>query len=544
MSTNSGIVSGDVSNNHSLSWMRVVRIAFNTHVLSCLAWLLVFCAVAVVYGPDASWDFRNYHFYGPFALFHGRLDFDLAPAQPQTFFPPTLDIPSYWLRSWLNNYPDLLDALLSLPNGIGAYLATLIALRFVPSSLPWRWPVAMLLAAVGVTGTAGLPTVATTQSEMLPGCLALGGFLLLLRQLEAEISQRALVAAGLMFGAAVGLKLTSVPYSLGAIAALLLSCSGSARVKLMAALVFSLGVFAGMTLLAGWWWLHLWAAYGSPLFPLYNGVFRSPYIPPITTFDNRFKPTGVLQALFYPFYWGFSWRHPVAEVVMRDPRFMLAYLAFWITVVRHVFRFADAASRQIGFLLVFFGVSYIAWEAEFSVLRYLAPLEVLCGVVIFLPFRALISRRHGMAVAGFATTMIVAMLLVLTVYPKWGRAQPRTSAISVHMPPLKLNSLVLLLDGSAMSYFAAFVPPSARIVGANNATIHPGQKGLLEERAEQLIRTYPGPIYGMENPREAPGVADRTLTYYRLHRGTGCARVPSNLDFDGAVVCPLVRDRP
>ncbi len=516
--------------------------AVSPHALCFLAWVLAFSAIAVAYGPDASWDLRNYHLYGPFALLHGRLEFDLAPAQLQTFLPPTLDIPSYWLRSWLNSRPALLDALLSLPHGIGAYLATLIALRFLPASLPWRWPVAVLLAAIGATGTAGLPTVATSQSEMVPGCLVLAGFLLLLRQIETGTSRRTLLAAGLLFGAAAGLKLTSVPYCLGATVAVLLSWPGSARTKVAAVLFFGLCGLGGLTLVAGWWWLHLWTAYGNPVFPFLNGWFRSPYGVLSSATDERFKPRGVLQALFYPFYWGLSWRHPIAEPLMRDPRFMLAYLGFGATVACRVLRFPSVGGRRVGFLLVFCGISYVAWEALFSILRYLAPLELLCGILIFLPLRALAGSQRGVMVAGLAAAVAGALLLVLTIYPDWGRAQPRSAAVSVDMPRLEPNSLIILLDYSAMGYLAAFVPPSARVVGADNGPIQPGSSTLFQERAEQLIRTYSGPIYGMENPREAPRIADRILAYYGLHRGAGCAQVRSNLDHDGTMVCPLVRN--
>ena len=531
-----------VGSSSQIGRTSAAKLALSPNVLCFLTWTLVFCAIALNYGPDASWDLRNYHLYGPFALFHGRLKFDLDPAQVQTFLPPTLDIPFYWLRFCLNEHPNVLDAILSLPYVIGAYLTTLIALRFIPASFPWRWPAAMLLVAVGATGAAGLPTIATSQSEMVPGCLVLGGFLVLLRQLDSGTSQGTLITAGLLFGAAAGLKLTSVPYCLGATAAVLLVWPGAIRAKLGVALLFSLGLGIGMIVLGGWWWLHLYGAYGNPLFPYYNQLFHSPYFPLESVTDDRFRPSGWPQALFYPFYWGLSWHHPISEPVMRDPRFMLAYLAFGATVIHRVFRSPDDAGRQVGLLLVFFGVSYAAWEALFSILRYLAPIEMLCGIVMFLPLRALAGSRRGVAITGLVAATAGTAIIVLTVYPDWGRAQHSLEAIAVDMPQLAPHSLVVLLDDSGMGYLAAFVPQSARVVGANNAMIHPQQKGLFQEDLDRLIRTYSGPIYGMENPREKPGMADRTLAYYGLHRGTGCARIRSNLDDDRTVVCPLARD--
>ena len=523
-----------------------VRSMVSPSALCGLAWVLVFCAIAVWNGPDASWDLLNYHLYGPFALLHNRFGVDIDPAQVQTFFAPTLDIPAYWLRSWFNREPDLLDALLSLPQGIGAYLTTLIALRFVPTGLHWRWSVAMLLTAVGATGVASFSTLATAQSEMIPGCFVLGGFLLLLRLLEGRTSRRAVAIAGLLFGTAVGLKLTSTPYSLGAATAVLLAWPGPIRAKIGATMLFGLGVLGGMVLFGGWWWLHLYASYGNPLFPFFNNLFHSPYVPLVGVADyyEIWKPAGPLRALFYPFYWGLHLSHPTAELVMRDPRFAMAYLAFWVATVRHLLRVPDAAGRQVRLLLVFFSVSYAVWEAQFSLLRFIAPIEMLCGIVIFLPLRGLLGSRRGLAIAGLAAIAATAVLLVLTVYPNYGHAKRGASAISVYMQPMLANSLVILLDSSPMSYLVAYMPPSVRVVGANNPLFYPGQTGLLAERRERLIKTWPGPIYGLENPVHRPSMADRTLGYYGLHRGPGCTYLRSNLENYGrTLVCPLERDR-
>ena len=39
-------------------------------------------------GKDVNWDLRNYHWYNAWALLNGRLGWDLAPAQLQTYYNP------------------------------------------------------------------------------------------------------------------------------------------------------------------------------------------------------------------------------------------------------------------------------------------------------------------------------------------------------------------------------------------------------------------------------------------------------------------------
>ena len=53
------------------------------------------CALAL--GQDSGHDLRNYHWYNPWALLNGRLSIDLAPAQLQTYFNPSLDLLYYGL---------------------------------------------------------------------------------------------------------------------------------------------------------------------------------------------------------------------------------------------------------------------------------------------------------------------------------------------------------------------------------------------------------------------------------------------------------------
>src|SRR5947199_5296456 len=50
-------------------------------------------------GKDQSWDFRNYHWYIPYAFLHGRMGFDVAVAHQATYYNPFLDIPFYLLAT-------------------------------------------------------------------------------------------------------------------------------------------------------------------------------------------------------------------------------------------------------------------------------------------------------------------------------------------------------------------------------------------------------------------------------------------------------------
>src|SRR6201995_4910718 len=61
--------------------------------------ILFWAAFVVVLGKDTSWDFRNYHWYAPYAFLNGRLGLDVAVAHQASYYNPFLDIPFYWLAT-------------------------------------------------------------------------------------------------------------------------------------------------------------------------------------------------------------------------------------------------------------------------------------------------------------------------------------------------------------------------------------------------------------------------------------------------------------
>ena len=71
-----------------------------------MVWGILFWAgFVVLLGKDTSWDFRNYHWYAPYAFLNNRLGIDVAVAHQASYYNPYLDIPFYWLathtRSWI-----------------------------------------------------------------------------------------------------------------------------------------------------------------------------------------------------------------------------------------------------------------------------------------------------------------------------------------------------------------------------------------------------------------------------------------------------------
>lgn len=489
--------------------------------------------------PDANWDLRNYHIYDPYAILHGKLGYDIAPAQAQTFLAPQLDLIDYGLRHFLNHQPGLLNCVMSIPSAIVTFLAFLIASRFIPQAVPARVILAVIVAVIGATGAAALPTLASSSSESIPACFCLAGFLLILAVEDGSRVVARLALAGLLLGIAPGFKLTSAPYCLGAAAAVLAAPIQPFRRKALAFLAFGAAGVAGVLLIAAPWWLTMEARYGSPLFPFLNQVFHSPDYLPLSMSDDRFKPQGALQTIFYPFYWAIDSTPRVTELPMRDPRFAVAFVMTLLAAIGILAARGRRRTEATMFVLMF-GVSYILWEAQFSIFRYLSTVEALSAIPLLVAWRVLDPGARWCR-APWVGTIGLGLLCATTItYPNWGHAAHGPEAVAVSAPQLPKNALVIMLDDAPMAYVAAFEPRSVRFVGANSNLLRPGQDSLMAKQAEAAIRSAKGPIWGLEYP-PAAAENEQTLHYYGLHRVPPCLTVISNIDGNSLRLCPLQR---
>ena len=184
--------------------------------------------------------------------------------------------------------------------------------------------------------------------------------------------------AGLLIGAAVGLKLTNVVYAIGAAAAVL-----AAAHPLRATVLLGLGGIVGAALTGGEWCLISWRDTGNPIFPLFNAVFQSGEVAAINLMDAQFMPHGVLDALAYPFTWVVG-DHRGAEHPFRDARFAVVTVLLVLGLLARMTRNRAILTRGDVQLVVLFAVSYLAWLGLFSIQRYAVVLELLCGPIIVL----------------------------------------------------------------------------------------------------------------------------------------------------------------
>jgi hypothetical protein len=527
-------------------WKRAVRRP-GAVALWTAAFVLFFGSAAVLLGPDASWDLRNYHFYNGFAAHHDRSGLDIFPAQLQTAMFGGLDAAYYPLFAALNGRPQVLAVVLSLPYAAAASLVFVTARLFVGGAPIWRGVVPAAAALVGLTGAATLPTLSSSMSDLVPGLPLLAGLALWLALKKEERTSVVWAAAvGALGGLSVGLKLTQAPFFVGM--ALAMCAVSLSRAAFAEALMFGVAGVVAFAAVDGAWLLGNLKAYGNPIFPLRNDLFRSDLVAPSPWTDARFFPRTHVMALLYPAYWAFRPTNLVTELSMRDPRILVGCVGsiavLGIGAIRRLrgpMMWRSQTEALAAFLAIAYLVAVVLWETVWSIYRYLAIEEAL-SVVVVLAALATIFGRSRAAVSHALFALVGAWMVATTVHPWWDRAQRRSPvAISVVLPPIESDAMALILDSSPLSYVVPFMPETVRAIGVSNNLSHPGSPGRLRSEIEAAVRGHRGPFWGLEDPGAAPGEADLSLKSLGLARGD-CALLDSNLELDRtARICRLVR---
>jgi hypothetical protein len=512
--------------------------------------------MSVYFGQDTNWDLRNYHYYNAYSFLHGRLNFDIAPAQIQSFYNPILDVPFYWMMNVFR--PVVYGFFVGGLHGLNIWFVYKIAYALLADLAEKSRRLLSLAAAfTGYFGAAGIMEVGTSFHDNVTSILVLAALYLVVSRPDAP-SKRRVVAAGLLIGFATGLKLVVGVYALPfALCWLVLSGTWRAKFGNVARTVVAVG--AGALLSTGFWLIELWRDFASPLFPYYNKIFKTPYYVLTNFFDDRFFPRNKYQVLFYPFYFVPD-SSLVNEDYFRDIRMALCYLLlllfFFIVYYRRVMRANMASVPEPGepswrlngatrFVLTFFVISYVLWEAMFSIYRYLIPLELLAPVFILMILRYIFPYEKVLvrvSVGAFG-------LIIVTLSPigGWHRRQPWSdTAFDIRVPAIAriAQSTVVVADDAPFSYIIPAFPETTRFVSVRNNFMSRASHTKLQERARSVLSSCgAGDLYLLYKGKGSLDYGPVLADYGLAMRGSGKLRVVTRFD-DDLYLIPLARSGP
>lgn len=471
--------------------------------MSRSGWILAFTVPALlgavwtlVAGKDVSWDLLNYHYYLPYEWLHGRLAQDYFAASGQSYLNPVGYLPFYAMVA--SGWHSVIASM-----ALAAFHGTVFGFLFI---IAWRVfahrPVAerrsLAVLATVLTGSTAIywAMVGGSFLEPLLAVPMIAAVALLLDD-RAEHAERRALSAGLLFGAAAALKYYNAIFALAALPLVFALPAGSWRARLRSVATYGAGGTVALGVLAGPWMLLMWRKFGNPVFPLFNGWFRSPEAPPSNMFAGRFALHGLGDALAFPFRLVAPKHMLYAEIVAPDVRFaplLLAFAVLPLAAALHLrppkgsARLGGADWRLLGF---FFG-AYVLWLATSANGRY--------GVVVLLFAGLCLARLAERLLPIVATRSLLAVLVVVQVVActmvsetRWFVGDRWSASWLPFVPAeqaVRQPALYLTVETLPMAAVAPFVNPHSSFVNLRGQySIPPGTPQL-----EALFARYGGHV--------------------------------------------------
>jgi len=434
---------------------RIASIDLNTPQ-ACIrgAWLmpLLFGVWSMTRGTDASWDLYNYHLYNVHALLNGKLSIDFAPGGFQNFFNPVLDIPYYFgvlhLPGWLLSF--LMGAL----HGLNFVLVLGICRKVLPD-LPDKdiHRVPLLLAVAGCLTVNFLSELGNSMGDNMTALFCLASLSLIVHQQDristaSRSSYAILMAAGVLVGAGMGLKLTNGIYAV-AFCAGLLSLPGSAFRRLAVAFVFGIGVLCGLALMSGYWFYVMWHTFGNPLFPQFGSLFPNSLATSMSVADVKWIPQGFWRQILWPFIISWDSRN-TGQVAVRQIIWALVYGLFILLAFKWLWRGRSLPSLNwpARYLLWVVVLGFALWTKLFGIYRYLVPIELIAPLVVFLLLRQLLPYLRARTAAIWLLGCAV-MVVLLGGIKTWGYEPWGEQGVHIEAPPIAdpARTTVVITEG-------------------------------------------------------------------------------------------------
>ncbi|HSM95678.1 MAG TPA: hypothetical protein VLT91_06525 [Rhizomicrobium sp.] len=506
--------------------------------------ILGWAILVVSLGKDTSWDFRNYHWYAPYAFLNHRMGFDIAVAHQATYYNPFLDIPFYLLAlhvpAWL-----ALGVLGAVQGSsiVPLYLIARAALRESPD----KWILAPLLASFCMLGGLTLGLAGTTYYDNVLSVLTLSSLAIVITQRDRLAGgtwrENVTVAllGGFVVGCAVGLKLPQAPFALGYAGALAF-VGGSWQRRVTRVLAGGVGGIIGLALFSGYWWLTMYHVTGNPLFPYFNQYFDSPLALSASYRDLRFLPTTWEHRLLYPLLFTLDWR-VADDLGYADIRVCLAYILSLATVPVFVFGWRNRdplVETSVAVpVFAFAAVAYAAWINVFAIYRYILALEMLAPILIVCAIGLWpLQRRVQLTVLG-----VLGVIALACTRPDWLERAPVTDPyVQVQLPPIPDpgQTMVLMAGEAPMGYLVPSLPHQIPVLRIDGWMITPQDGSRLTAATKQRVHAYKGDLYLIAEEYEI-GRASEALEDYGLSmRYLDCQEITANLG-GPYKFCPIER---
>ena len=462
---------------------------------------LLALATAYWLGKDMQWDTLDYHLYAGFSAIHDRFGLDYFAAAPQSYLNPYAYAPFYLLVTSGLSALEVAGILAVVQSAI-LWLTYELAIAVAPPGPPSaRIAMGACAALLAFANPVLVEQFGSSFADVTTAELVLAGALVLIRAIRTPGAWR-VAAAGFLLGAASALKLTN---SLAAISLTIVPLFLPLRWprRLGSVALYGLGVGLSFALVSLPWSIQLQRHFGNPLFPIFNGIFRSPQYTTARLIDFRFIPTSFVAALWRPF----AMTEPVGMVHFERPAPDLRYallivlaallvLARW---VRSRSREATAGqpgrsaeSRTLLALGCAFLIDWVLWLTESGNSRYFIPMACVAAVLIVgLICRLLMARPRVLAcaVAAILVTQFCRVWDGAAFRPAYPWAGQRWFEVSIPHPLALQPALYFSVGMQSSSFVVPYLPAGSGFVNLEGDYLL-GPEGANGAHIRKLITRF------------------------------------------------------
>ncbi|HEU4511264.1 MAG TPA: hypothetical protein VFR78_23755 [Pyrinomonadaceae bacterium] len=416
---------------------------------SKLFWPIVALPLFIIYAmrvafPDGSFDQLNYH------LLSGERALRGVPFTAADFFPAPIQFnPAPQIVTGITRYI-LGYRLGTIINYAVMLWAGSILYRLLSGYITNEWLRCFGVLLILLTEQP-LFEINNYMTDLLAVPLLLDVTLVVLN--TKGIDRRELIRVAFFLGAATAIKLINLAFVLPLLLVYAYKLDAhKLAFKLKDAAAFVLVFLAPLVPFS----LFMYVKTGSPVFPFYNTIFRSPYWPLINWTDVRWGPKGIVQGLLWPFFIAFEPERG-SELPVSSGR--LAFI--FLVVILCFFLRPTARTRTLCIILL---LSFALWTITTGYGRYAVFLELLGAAAILAAVYELArikgALRSAVIVSAWIVLMFQSALSVAYVYRYEWSMRPTI----FHDPQsFFAESRHILRDHS----FAKFVPERERQLFAN-----------------------------------------------------------------------------
>lgn len=453
-------------------------------------------------GKDMAWDTLNYQFYAGFSAVNDRFAQDYFAAGPPSYFNPYAYVPFYTLvRAGLS--PLEISSALAVAHSIILWLTFELAVC-VCTSDDRRTRVMYGICAVALAyfNPILIQQIGSSYADITTTILVLAGWLLLARAVR-EPHVAWVICAGLLLGTATALKLTNAVHAIAG-CALLIMLPRTLYGRIRHGLGYAIALGLGFAIVAMPWSYRLEQMFGNPLFPLMNGVFRSPEFTTEPLRHFRFIPDSFASALWRPFAIADPVPMVQEELTAPDLRYAVLVLLVSLLFLRWLWHLLAYPSTQLGRvepvatgrILAALGcglaADWVLWLKASGNGRYFLPMASVAAVVIVgLLFRLFATQRRTrnyILVAIFGAQIIQ---LSFGTNFRWDSVPWDRQWLDVKVPERLATepNLYLTVGVQSNSFIAPFLAAGSGLVNFSGGYAL-GPEGANGVRIEALIRRY------------------------------------------------------